>query len=247
MFMDAFVRDCEALEKLVKDAEEELMNSKRAYAERRAVVDELNTAQDRVVALDVGGTRFHTTDATVRNHGTHMLSVLFGGTFADEEDESGAVFIDRDPSLFPCVLAYLRHGADHAWVSPADWLAVRREFYFFSLAPPPPPHRFFDVLNGPVLMSALGERYLGTSCSDRPLTGECTRLWTHGTYVLTLRVSCPCVGLGIGVYPLIPDPASPESFGSIQRKFGCRVSSTPWSSPTLLRPDVCLGGGCIPI
>ena len=58
--------------------------------------------------LSTGGTSFHTTCSTMKGHGTHLLSVLAGGQFATEVDGEDYLFLDRDPTWFSGVLAYLR-------------------------------------------------------------------------------------------------------------------------------------------
>jgi len=172
----------------------------RIFRERQALANELNAVQNPIIMLDVGGQRFHTTTVSVMNHGTHFLSTMFGGVFAvdAQQEEDGTVFVDRDPGLFPYVLAYLRDGAGSAWVAPRDHVAVQREFVFFSLAAVPLHQPLFDVLEGPIMLSTVGERYVGSSGS--PLTGRCSRGWLRGTYILTLRAACPCPHLSFRLH-----------------------------------------------
>ncbi|KAK6046582.1 K+ channel tetramerization domain protein [Cooperia oncophora] len=56
------------------------------------------------VVLNVGGTKFSTSEATLRNNS-------IGDCFFTTLDYSkGEVFIDRDPTLFKYILNYLRDG-----------------------------------------------------------------------------------------------------------------------------------------
>ncbi len=58
--------------------------------------------------LNVGGTCFMTTRATLCKYPTSMLGAMFRGDIPAAVDETGAYFIDRDGSLFGYVLNFLR-------------------------------------------------------------------------------------------------------------------------------------------
>ncbi|KAK5983855.1 K+ channel tetramerization domain protein [Trichostrongylus colubriformis] len=57
------------------------------------------------VILNVGGTKFFTSEATLRSP-----SAGNGCIFAELDYSKGEVFIDRDPTVFKYILNYLRDG-----------------------------------------------------------------------------------------------------------------------------------------
>ena len=65
--------------------------------------------QDGYVNLDVGGTHFKTSLATLMN-GETMLSAMFSGRTPIKPDEKGMIFIDRDGKHFNRILNFLRDG-----------------------------------------------------------------------------------------------------------------------------------------
>jgi hypothetical protein len=69
------------------------------------------SSSDRV-SLDVGGTRFTTTIATLTRDKDSFFAAMFSGKFELTRDSSGGVtaFIDRDGSHFKHILNYLRDG-----------------------------------------------------------------------------------------------------------------------------------------
>ncbi len=60
------------------------------------------------VRLNVGGTSFMTTKATLCKYPASMLAAMFRGDVPAVVDETGAYFIDRDGSLFGYILNFLR-------------------------------------------------------------------------------------------------------------------------------------------
>ena len=94
--------------------------------------------EDRV-QLDVGGHLFSTSATTLCRPGS-MLSVLLSGRYLIDRTEDGvAVFLDRDGSLFPHILEYLRDGVvsvaheDLARVDLGLLHKLKREFDFFGI------------------------------------------------------------------------------------------------------------------
>ena len=66
--------------------------------------------QNDIVHLNVGGQRFSTSKRTllsVQGEETFFTSLL-SGRISSNVDETGAYFIDRDPTLFRLILNYLR-------------------------------------------------------------------------------------------------------------------------------------------
>ena len=70
-----------------------------------------NPPNDTIVPLNVGGVRFVTTLGTLRKYPDSFLGAMFSGRHRNlKKDETGAVFLDRDPMLFGIVLQFLRNG-----------------------------------------------------------------------------------------------------------------------------------------
>lgn len=71
-----------------------------------------------VINLNVGGTRFSTSKQTLTWVPDSFFTSMLSGRISSLRDETGAIFIDRDPLLFSRVLNYLRtreldlHGVD---------------------------------------------------------------------------------------------------------------------------------------
>ena len=135
-----------------------------------------------LVWLNVGGTRFATSRATLGGWGPDTFFAALGRFEEGGEvfEEGGEVFVDRSPAVFAVVLQHLR--GETAWadlrdLSPAQVRHVRRECDFYLLPAlralldqahwnfDPPPGCFFDgcdfvsesdddlYLYGPVLFS----------------------------------------------------------------------------------------------
>jgi hypothetical protein len=88
-----------------------LRQRRQAFRETQREVAALRRAAGSQCALDVGGTRFHTTTATLQTHGDrHLLAAMVSGAFAPEADAENVLFVDRDPAHFATILRYLRDG-----------------------------------------------------------------------------------------------------------------------------------------
>ncbi|XP_011496224.1 PREDICTED: BTB/POZ domain-containing protein KCTD3 isoform X2 [Ceratosolen solmsi marchali] len=61
-----------------------------------------------IVHLNVGGTRFSTSRQTLSWIPDSFFTALLSNRIASRKDESGALFIDRDPKIFSIILNYLR-------------------------------------------------------------------------------------------------------------------------------------------
>uniref|UniRef100_A0ABD2WRN8 BTB domain-containing protein n=1 Tax=Trichogramma kaykai TaxID=54128 RepID=A0ABD2WRN8_9HYME len=61
-----------------------------------------------IVHLNVGGTRFSTSRQTLSWIPDSFFTALLSNRIASRRDESGALFIDRDPKIFSVILNYLR-------------------------------------------------------------------------------------------------------------------------------------------
>eukprot|EP01063_Lacrimia_lanifica_P001412 TRINITY_DN10714_c0_g1_i2.p1 TRINITY_DN10714_c0_g1~~TRINITY_DN10714_c0_g1_i2.p1 ORF type:complete len:467 (+),score=159.33 TRINITY_DN10714_c0_g1_i2:107-1507(+) len=86
-----------------------LERERAAFEDMRQRVEAVNDMQARKVKLNVGGQTFETTTDTITAEPGSMLEAMFSGRFHVERDsDTGACFIDRDPTHFPLILCYLR-------------------------------------------------------------------------------------------------------------------------------------------
>lgn len=63
---------------------------------------------DNIVTLNVGGQRFSTSKSTLTSIPNTFFTSLLSGRINSVQDDSEAIFIDRDPKLFRRILNYLR-------------------------------------------------------------------------------------------------------------------------------------------
>eukprot|EP01126_Amoeba_proteus_P003905 TRINITY_DN11316_c0_g1_i8.p1 TRINITY_DN11316_c0_g1~~TRINITY_DN11316_c0_g1_i8.p1 ORF type:complete len:499 (-),score=83.56 TRINITY_DN11316_c0_g1_i8:502-1998(-) len=63
--------------------------------------------ETEILKLNVGGKKFEVKKDLLMGEES-MLSIMFSGRYPVTKDENGSVYIDRDPTLFPYVLNYLR-------------------------------------------------------------------------------------------------------------------------------------------
>ena len=61
------------------------------------------------ITLDIGGTRFFTSPATLTAHSSFFRNAL-SGRFADTNVPDSGYFVDRSPEVFPLLLDYMRSG-----------------------------------------------------------------------------------------------------------------------------------------
>jgi N-acetylneuraminic acid mutarotase len=89
------------------------------------------------IELDVGGSKFVTSVATLRSSEGSMLDALFSGRYAVDVCEAGegVVFLDRDGEVFRHILAYLRDGVVGVGVEDDVVMLSRlkREFGYFCI------------------------------------------------------------------------------------------------------------------
>lgn len=109
----------EATEKLTTEAKKiqkernELEEEKEQWEDNKKMLEQ-KSAFGPNVTLDVGGTRYKVSRATLTRNvpRSHMLSCMFSGLYPPDEKEKGGVFfIDRSGKVFEHVLEYLRIGS----------------------------------------------------------------------------------------------------------------------------------------
>ena len=93
-----------------------------------------------LVNLNVGGQKFSTSKNTLLSlQGEEtFFSSLISGRIPSNQDESGAYFIDRDPTLFRLILNYLRTQQLHLLLEASDakqLSALIHEANYYGIAP----------------------------------------------------------------------------------------------------------------
>ncbi|KAH9515327.1 BTB/POZ domain-containing protein kctd3 [Bulinus truncatus] len=84
-----------------------------------------------IVHLNVGGTRFSTSRQTLTWNPETFFTSLLSGRISSDKDETGAIFIDRDPKLFSVILNYLR--TKEIQLRNVDLSALRHEAEFYGI------------------------------------------------------------------------------------------------------------------
>lgn len=93
-----------------------------------------SSSASEIVTLNVGGQRFDTTRHTLLSINDTFFSVLLSGRLPSSKDQTGALFIDRDPALFAIILNYLRTNQLFA-VTQANVEALKHEAQFYGISP----------------------------------------------------------------------------------------------------------------
>lgn len=86
-----------------------------------------------IVNLNVGGTRFSTSRQTLCSIQDSFFSSLLSGRIPTCRDETGALFIDRDPKYFSIILNFLR--TKELELNGVDISSLRHEAEFFGISP----------------------------------------------------------------------------------------------------------------
>ncbi|XP_041969332.1 BTB/POZ domain-containing protein KCTD3 [Aricia agestis] len=86
-----------------------------------------------IVNLNVGGTKFATSWHTLTWVPDTFFTALLSGRIPTVRDETGAIFIDRDPNLFSLILNYLR--TRDIDLNDVNLRALRHECDYFGITP----------------------------------------------------------------------------------------------------------------
>ncbi|CAH8834760.1 unnamed protein product [Trichobilharzia szidati] len=84
-----------------------------------------------IVHLNVGGRKFSTSRNTLLWNKNSFFSILLDGALPTMKDESGAIFIDRDPDMFSVILNYLR--TNELNLNGVDINSLKNEAQFYAL------------------------------------------------------------------------------------------------------------------
>ncbi|KAK6630971.1 hypothetical protein RUM44_003143 [Polyplax serrata] len=86
-----------------------------------------------IVHLNVGGRRFSTSRQTLTWIPDSFFTALLSGRIPSLRDETGAIFIDRDPQYFSIILNYLR--TKDIDLNVTDLRVLRQEAEYYGIAP----------------------------------------------------------------------------------------------------------------
>ncbi|GAB0100493.1 BTB/POZ domain-containing protein KCTD3 [Sergentomyia squamirostris] len=86
-----------------------------------------------IVHLNVGGTKFATSRQTLTWIPDTFFTALLSGRIASLRDDTGAIFVDRDPSLFGFILNYLR--TREIDIRNHDIRMLRHEAEYYNISP----------------------------------------------------------------------------------------------------------------
>jgi len=86
------------------------------------------------IKLDIGGTSFTTSLSTLTTIGGTFFSAMFSGKIQVQPDKDGSYFIDRDPTVFPLILNFLRGiFPDFKVLSKKEVFALKSDAQFYQL------------------------------------------------------------------------------------------------------------------
>lgn len=92
----------------------------------------IKKASENFIKINVGGTVFTTRKSTLMRVDGTYLSAIASGSFEDERDVDGNVYIDRDPKYFQYILNWLRDpSAPQEW--PQSDQGLLHELMFFGI------------------------------------------------------------------------------------------------------------------
>ena len=91
---------------LRKEAEVVKEERKKWELEKKRMQD--TQTFEKIVTLNVGGTKYTTSLSTLTKYPDSMLGAMFSGRHALPQQEDGSFFIDRDGDTFSHILSYLR-------------------------------------------------------------------------------------------------------------------------------------------
>mmetsp|Transcript_5509 Transcript_5509/g.10353 ORF Transcript_5509/g.10353 Transcript_5509/m.10353 type:complete len:152 (-) Transcript_5509:56-511(-) len=83
--------------------------------------------------VNVGGTRFETSNTTLESEEGSMLAAMFSGRHKLQQSKDGSFFLDRDGIPFRTILNYLRTGRAVLPAYETSLLELREEAEYYGL------------------------------------------------------------------------------------------------------------------
>ena len=100
-------RDIEEMKAKIKAEKKKWEEEKSQWEEEKEEVKKTKTFE-KIVTLNVGGTKYTTSLSTLTKYPDSMLGVMFSGRHALPQQEDGSYFVDVDGEYFRYILSYLR-------------------------------------------------------------------------------------------------------------------------------------------
>ncbi|XP_050551195.1 BTB/POZ domain-containing protein KCTD3 [Spodoptera frugiperda] len=161
-----------------------------------------------IVNLNVGGTRFSTSWHTLTWVPETFFTALLSGRIPTVRDETGAIFIDRDPNLFGLILNFLR--TRDIDLNDVNIRALRHECDYFGITPLSRRLALCDEMNHSTCGDVLFYGYLppplntalpngnggrnGNSCSRKNSTASSTEVAVNRTHSRNSSLDLRTVG-----------------------------------------------------
>ncbi|CAB3249305.1 unnamed protein product [Arctia plantaginis] len=157
-----------------------------------------------IVNLNVGGTRFSTSWQTLTWVPETFFTALLSGRIPTVRDETGAIFIDRDPNLFGLILNFLR--TRDIDLNNVNIRALRHECDYFGITPLSRRLALCDEMNHSSCGDVLFYGYLppplntsttgrsGNSCSRKNSTSSSTEVAVNRTHSRNSSLDLRTVG-----------------------------------------------------
>ncbi|XP_056022204.1 BTB/POZ domain-containing protein KCTD3-like [Ostrea edulis] len=99
----------------------------------RACMQQPGSMPGDVIHLNVGGSRFSTSRHTLSWIPDSFFTSMLSGRISSQMDETGAIFIDRDPVIFSVILNFMR--TKEVDFGNVDISALRHEAEYFGITP----------------------------------------------------------------------------------------------------------------
>ncbi|KAL4237686.1 BTB/POZ domain-containing protein kctd3 [Mactra antiquata] len=119
-----------------------------------------------IIQLNVGGKRYATSKETLLWIPDSFFTSLLSGRISSLKDDKGAIFIDRDPSLFSIILNYLR--TKEVDLSNVDIGSLKHEAEFYGIKPLVRRLCLCEELDAASCGDVLFHGYLGPPCPPVP-------------------------------------------------------------------------------
>eukprot|EP01006_Ploeotia_vitrea_P026374 TRINITY_DN59359_c0_g1_i1.p1 TRINITY_DN59359_c0_g1~~TRINITY_DN59359_c0_g1_i1.p1 ORF type:complete len:301 (-),score=25.01 TRINITY_DN59359_c0_g1_i1:71-973(-) len=173
-------------------AQRQFEDCKKLQAANQGKIQQCQKAcSSKVITLDIGGTVFKTTEATLLSQPDTFFSAMLSSGEWNPDPATGSYFIDRSPTVFHAILQYLRTGHEPAcndWTE-QDHRQLQSDLDFYSIPIKRPgahwePNIVFSDMNRTALIPAIDSNYSMTlNIITPPQEGEPSLYWWKLTSV----------------------------------------------------------------
>jgi len=116
----------------VDKKKKKLQEAKEAFEKEKIAMAQLYKHQESVATLDIGGVQYKTSIINLTKYPGYFQA-MFSGRYPLKKDSNGAIFIDRDGSLFKYILNFLRDGNLPEGIPVPDLKRLLKEADYFQL------------------------------------------------------------------------------------------------------------------